>query len=284
MKRQIKSALLVLFAVSWLAGCANLVSGVTSQLADNLAATIMDSEDVDTVREGVPAYLLLIDSFIKGDPESAELLLAAASLNGAFSNLVEDPDRLRLLANKSFRYTNQAACITGSILCGVQSRSYDQFKLLPAQLNKADIQMTYAFAVAWVGYIQANSDDWNAIGELGKARMLMERVAELDETYDNGGPHLYLGGMETLLPANLGGNPEKGRQHFEKAMAINESYLMTRVFFAERYGRLMFDQVLHDRLLNEVIEADPVVPGITLANKIAQARAHQLLQSSDDYF
>ena len=60
-----------------LSGCTNLISGVTSQLADDLAASILNSEDIDTVKEGVPAYLLLIDSFLRGSPNSEDLLMAA---------------------------------------------------------------------------------------------------------------------------------------------------------------------------------------------------------------
>ena len=67
-----------------LSGCASLVSGITSQMADDLAGSILNNEDIDTVREGVPAFLLLIDSFLRSSPDSEDLLLAASSLNGAF--------------------------------------------------------------------------------------------------------------------------------------------------------------------------------------------------------
>jgi hypothetical protein len=90
--------------------------------------------------------------------------------------------------------------------------------------------------------------------------------------------------METLLPASLGGKPELGRLHFERAIEINESYLMTKVIYAEQYARLVFDQELHDRLLNEVLSADPIVEGMTLVNRIAQERAKELLSASKDYF
>ena len=112
----------------------------------------------------------------------------------------------------------------------------------------------------------------------------MERVIELDENHENGGPHLYMGGMETLLPSSMGGKPEEGRVHFEKAIEINDAYLMTKVIYAQQYARLMFDQELHNRLLNEVLLAEPVVEGMTLTNLIAQERAKDLLASSKDYF
>ena len=45
-------------------GCASLVSGLSSRVANDLADVILNSNDVHTVREGVPASLLLIDSFL----------------------------------------------------------------------------------------------------------------------------------------------------------------------------------------------------------------------------
>lgn len=265
-------------------GCTSLVSGLTSQMANDLADSILNSEDIDTVREGVPAYLLLIDSFLRSSPDSEDLLLAASSLNGAFSVLVEDERRVKLLATKSMRYAEQAACSGRSALCGLRAQGFEAFEAEVATLSGQDVPVAYAMAVAWVGWIQAHSDDWAAIAELGKAKILMARVISLDENYENGGPHLYMGGMETILPASLGGKPEKGREHFEKAIAINGFYLMTKVIYAEQYARLVFDQQLHDRLLNEVLEADPSVEGMTLTNSIAQERARDLLRSSTDYF
>ena len=83
---------------------------MTSRMEDDLAKSILNSDDIHTVREGVPAYLLLIDSFLRTSPESVDLLLAASNLNGAFSVLVEDQERVKLLSDKSMRYASKAAC------------------------------------------------------------------------------------------------------------------------------------------------------------------------------
>ena len=94
-----------LFLASFLmlgSGCTNLVSGITSQLADDLAGSILNSEDIDTVREGVPAYLLLMDSFLRSSPDSEDLLLAASNLNGSFSALVVDEDQDKTLQRQKY--------------------------------------------------------------------------------------------------------------------------------------------------------------------------------------
>lgn len=280
----LKFRILFLAALLALSGCSNLISGITGQMADDLAGSILNSDDIDTVREGVPAYLLLIDSFLRSNPDSEDLLLAASTLNGSFAVLVDDPVRVKLLSDKAMRYAEHAACVSGSPLCDAREMDYETFSTVVDSLSVEDVPMTYALGVAWVGRLQANSDDWAVIAELSRAKLLMEKVLVLDETFENGGPHLYMGGMETLLPASLGGKPDKGRDHFEKAIAINNSYLMTKVIYAEQYARLVFDQELHDRLLNDVLGADPVVEGMTLTNRIAQERATDLLRTSTEYF
>ncbi len=285
--KRIFSRLPGLFLVSGIllaSGCANLISGITSQMADDLAGSILNSEDIDTVREGVPAYLLLMDSFLRSSPDSVELLLAASNLNGAFSALLDDEERIKRFSDKSMRYVEHAACVSKSPLCDARQQHYANFEQTVGSLKVGDVPVAYSLGVAWVGRLQANSDDWAVIAELSRAKLLMERVIELDENHENGGPHLYMGGMETLLPASMGGKPEKGRAHFDKAIDINEAYLMTKVIYAQQYARLVFDQELHDRLLNEVLSADPVVEGMTLTNRIAQERADDLLASSNDYF
>ena len=57
-----------------------------------------------------------------------------------------------------------------------------------------------------------------------------------------------------------------------------------KTLMAEYYARLVFDQALHDRLLSEVLAADPAEPGFTLTNVLAQERAKALVDSGKDYF
>ena len=279
-----KKLLVVFILLGSLSGCASLVSGITSQMADNLATTILNSSDIDTVREGVPAYLLLVDSFLRGSPDEVNLLLAASSLNGSYSIFTE-PDRSKMLNQKALDYAMHAMCLSKAQLCELQSISFAEFENRISELAVKDVRVAYVLGVAWAGWIQAFSDDWNAIGQLGRVKALMEKVVELDETWEGGGPHLYMGGLETLLPAAMGGRPEKGKIHFDRSLEISDDkYLMTRVIYAEQYARLAFDKELHDRLLQEVIAADPVFDGMTLINKMAQARAAELLAESDEYF
>jgi hypothetical protein len=281
---RIGKCLVMVSALFWLHGCASLISNVTSGLAEDLSSTILNSQDVQTVREGIPAYLLMIDSFLRGSPDSPDLLLAASRLNGAFSVFTEGK-RSQLLTTKSLDYAFRAGCLTNSDLCQLRELKFAEYKTTVDRLGERDVDVAYAVAVGWASWIQAHSDDWNAIAQLGKVKYLMARIINLNESYDNGGPHLYMGGLETVLPASMGGNPEAGKMHFERAITLSEGkFLMTKVVYAQNYARLIFDKELHDRLLTEVLSADPIALDMTLTNMVARELAITLLAESDDYF
>jgi hypothetical protein len=59
---------------------------------------------------------------------------------------------------------------------------------------------------------------------------------------------------------------------------------MAKVLYARSYARLVFDRPLHDRLLREVLAADPQAPGLTLSNTLARGAARGLLDEADEYF
>ena len=275
-------ALLTLIAMS--SGCASLVGSVTSGIADRLSSAILNSPDIETVKEAIPAYLVLIDGFLvdgEGDPS---LYLAASQLNGAFTALVEE-ERAQILATKAFDYAQRGACLKRRELCGLGQLPFKSFETSVDGLSAQAIDPAYQLAVAWTGYIQANSGDMRAIGQLGRVKYLLERVLALDPRWAEGSAQLYMGGLETILPASMGGKPEKGRMHFERAIEYSDGrFLMAKVIYAEQYAKLVFDKELHDRLLTEVVNADPVALDLTLINRVAQRRAAVLLAESDEYF
>jgi hypothetical protein len=264
----------------------SMVASFTSGFAEDLGNAILDNPDVEMVQEGAPAYLLLMDALVAKSPDNPDLLLQSSRLTLAYSAaFVSDPERAKLMDDKSFADMQRSICLSIRNGCELRTRPYDEYEAWVAVRTEKEVPELYQLASTWTGWIQANSDDFAAIAELGRVKALMQRIAELDETYDYGGPHLYLGVFETLLPPSLGGRPEIGRAHFEKAIEISEGrYLMTKVMYADQYARLLFDRELHDRLLMEVVAADPQGPGLTLINTVAQRRAQELLDTADDYF
>jgi hypothetical protein len=258
---------------------------ITQNFARNLATAVLESNDPQVVADALPAYLLLLDSMIIDDPEDASMLRSAASLNSAYGRFVKDTDRRKRLASKALQYASQALCLHDERACNLTQQNFQRVEKLLLSLGKDDISMFYTLAVSWANWIQVNSDDWNAIANIAQVKLIMSRILQLDETFEHAGAHLYMGVLNSLLPAALGGKPEIGKRHFEAAIALsNNSNLMAKVLYAQHYARLVFNQPLHDRLLTEVLQAQATAPGLTLINTLAQQQARELLNSSNEYF
>jgi hypothetical protein len=276
---------LLLCAIA-LAACGGAVRKATNRFADNLTTAILEEDDPGTVRDGVPAYLLLIDSLIQGDPENADSLLAGAKLYGAYAGgFVENTERAQRLANRAYDYARRALCIREKELCAGLDKPFDAYSKSLEDSSRKDVATIYGFAAAWAGQIQVNSGNWNAIADLPKLQALLLRVATIDPHYDDGGAYLYLGVINSIRPASLGGKPDEGKANFDKALELSGGKnQMVRVLYAQFYARLVFDQALHDKLLNDVLAADPHAPRLTLINTLAKTKAKALLETGKDYF
>lgn len=262
------------------------MSSAAVDFADNMSYAILNNDDLATVEAGGPAYLLMVDGLLHSDPDNESMLRAASNLYAAYAGIyVKDPIRAQKLTDKALGYASRAICIHDAHLCSLRTRAFQRYASLVADTDITDVDVLYALGAAWSAWIQAHREDWSAIAEISRVEAIMQRVVELDEFHADGRAHLYLGVLATLLPAALGGKPDIGRQHFERAIEIsNGKNLMAKVMYARRYARLVFDRKLHDRLLEDVLRADPNVPGYALVNTLAQKQAQELLESAEDYF
>jgi hypothetical protein len=278
--------LLMLGFILLLSACSTIMDRVTGKMAGNLSSAILNQDDPETVRDGAPAYLLLMDSLIQGDPESASALRSAANLYAAYGAVfVEDDKRAKRLTSRAHEYGSRAMCVVHKPACDWSAMDFDSFNADLATLTVDELPSLYSFTVSNLAYTRAHSDDWTVLADLPKVESALNRLYELDPDYDGGAVHLYLGILNTLRPPSLGGQPEVGRSHFEKAIELSDGKdLSVKVEFARSYARLMYDRELHDNLLNEVMAADPVQPGLTLFNTLAQRQAQELLETADDYF
>ncbi|MCK5835620.1 MAG: hypothetical protein KAH09_00010 [Desulfobacula sp.] len=259
---------------------------IKSNMMASLSETIVNSDDLSMVEAGAPAYLLMIDSLIREDPDSKEMLSTASQLYTAYADVfVEDAQRSCKMANKALAYAERAICISNKDACGLKNKPFDEFQAIIASMDKGNLSYLFSLGNAWSSWIMANKNDFNALADISRIETIMLKVTTLDETYKDGAAFLYLGTLATLLPPALGGTPEQGRTYFEKALDLSHGKnLMGKVMFAKLYAKMMFDRELHDKLLNEVMDTDPAVPGYILINTYAKKLARQLLNEADDYF
>lgn len=284
--RRTPFTLALLAGVCLMPGCASVMSSAASGLADDLSSAVLNQSDPETVRDGAPAYMLLLDSFLEGSPDDPELLAAAANLYASYGAVfADDPGRAARLTERARRYGRKAICERYRPACEWPSMDYGQFEATLGGLAAKHADAVYSYAVASLAWIRAHSDDWNALAELPQMEALLERYLEIGGGEDAGSVYTYLGVLATLRPPSLGGEPEVGKAWFERAIEVTGGRdLNAKVEYARGYARLLYERELHDRLLREVLAADPEVPGYTLTNVLAQRDAEGLLASADEYF
>lgn len=270
-----------------LTSCSSIISSATNKMAKNLSTAIMNNDDLATVRAGAPAYLLMLDSFVEGDPEDSNMQIAAANLYSAYAGVFvkDDEQRAKRLTQKSLDFALNANCLADESRCGLKTMEFKKFETIIEKYEKEDIESLFILGSSWAGWIQSRRGDWNAAADLARVTKIMNHALKLDDRYQQGQIHLYLGVLNTLLPPALGGKTEIGKNHFEKAIEIAQGKnLMAKVLYAEKYARLVFNQELHDKLLKQVLKTEPRLRGFTLTNMLAIEQAKALLTSGEDYF
>ena len=282
----VKSVLLIV-NLNFIIACAPIVSNITDNLARNLSDAVLNQEDPKIVRDGAPAYLLLLDSLVAGNPENPVILSSASDLYTSYSAIfVNDANRSKILSERALKYSKKALCISYEDSCNWDDYSFDDFNLSldDFDMKYSDLLLTYS--TSYLVYIRSHSNDWNAIARLPYIESALEYYVEKNpETENIDSVYTYLGILSTLLPPALGGDYEKGKRYFENAIEFSGGQnLSAKVEFALSYARPLYDRELHDKLLQEVISSNPVKKNYTLLNVIAKEQASAMLEDADEYF
>jgi len=269
-----------------LSGCGALIDRATTNFANDLEQAVVNYDEPLVVERGLPAFLLILESRRQASPDDADLLINLASLTGTYASLfVDDADSRRRMAARALEFARRAACLEDTPLCDAGDRPFEGFAARVTELKPGHVEIAYSLGTAWVTWIASASSDYGALADLPKAELLLEKVAEMAPEHDDGAVWLYLGVLNSQRPPAAGGRPDLARKYFERAREISSGRnLMINVFMADEYARLMFDRELYVELLEQVLQADPEQPGYVLANRIARARARELLDKADELF
>ncbi len=270
---------LLLVIVLLLSGCG------LSKMPQHMAQATLNQTDPETIAEAAPSYLLLFDSLIESSPDDSDYLRDAAGLYALFGDLfVKDKLRSKRLSERSFSYANRAICSEEEDLCGLPQLAFDPFITKLEEFSELDPALRIVYLQSWLVYLKHHADDWNELARLPQLEALIGYLLHHEEGSASPQLHLYQAILQSLRPEMYGGKPEESRRNFEQAMQLAPDDLTIKVAFARHYARGLYDQDLHDRLLNEVLAADPVKTGLTLLNTLAQREARELLASGADFF
>ena len=183
---------------------------IGKRAADTLSTIVLDQDDPELITSGLPAYLLFVDGLIAQHPQNVNLLSAGAQLFAVYGSRFAAPDHAVVLTAKARRYGERAICIAHTEACGWSTKDYDTFVAELGKVERKQIGALYSYAVGWLSNLQATSEDWGAVADLPRVEAVLERALALDETYEHGAIHGYLGILGSLRPPALGGKPDRG--------------------------------------------------------------------------
>ncbi len=264
-----------------------LTTAAIGSILEDIATSSSKQSDISIIREGTPAYLMLIDGLIEAHPRNEKLLIAGTKAYSSYAALFseEDRDKARQLYSKGKEYGLRALSKRREFK-EVLFKSLNQFEPCLEDFGKKDVPALFWTASCWGSWISLSTDSVEALAEVPKVVCIMHRVLDLDESFYYGGPHLFLAVYHASKPKAYGGSPEKARSHFEKAFALGQGkFLMAHVLYAKYYARQTFDRELFVSTLEKVLDSPAdSVPELTLLNTVAKQQAKRLLGRADDYF
>ncbi|MDH3619946.1 MAG: TRAP transporter TatT component family protein [Gammaproteobacteria bacterium] len=281
-----KNALLIGVAAISLSGCASLISSATSGFADNLSESILNQDDPETAKAALPTFMVMIDSMLRDNPDDPDMLSSGATLYASYGAVFADDEaRASRLTTRARDYALRAMCETYTPACTWPDNNYDEFVATLDGIGPKKAEFLYTYGFASLAYLRAHSSDWNSLAELPQIEALFNHYLDISRDEVNVAVYTYMGILLTLRPPALGGEPERARVYFERAIAETDGHdLSAKVEYARGYAKLLYERELHDRLLNEVMEADPHHDGFILGNVLAKDQAAALLAEADEYF
>lgn len=265
-------------------GCTSLV---VNPLLDPLALSLQKQTDLELLRDGAPSLLLLLDGLIASDPENERLLITATKAYGAYATTLYEDGKTERAVNMSTKARDYGIRLISQLpgLGKINGQTLAEIEQALARISPSQAGSLFWGAYGWAIWIQYQDGTPAAMADLPTVERIMLRVVALDESYYYGGAHIFLGSYYGSRPQIYGGKPEVSRDHFEKALRLNNrKFLLTHVAYAQTYARMMFDRELYLKLLTEVAEQPLTDSDMASSNKLAKVMAEKLIVQVDEFF
>jgi len=296
-----------LFALAWLVGtlpgCAMIKNKAVGMVASTLASggdVFTRDDDPELVGDAIPFGLKLYESLLESAPKNLDLLIATC---GAFTQYgvayleteatvlgeAKHHDEVAHLKNRALKMYLRAKgyCLRGLEVRfpGISSTLLKNPAAALARGRTKDVPLLYWTAASWGSAIGLGLDRPELVIDVPTVRAVAERALALDESWSKGALHEVFISMDSM-PAALGGSPERAREHFKRAVELQQG-LAPGPYIALAVGVVTAEQnrAEFEKLLNHALALDPEKdPKNRLVTLIQQRRARALLDQIDTMF
>jgi len=281
---------LLFLLIALLTACATgktMTVAATASLLEDVAKASNKQSDLMLIRRGMPSYLMLIDGMVEALPDNKRLLISAAQLYASYASaFIQDEDQIYATALYARARDYALRALEQNGFKNPATRPFDDFEIGLYDLGKNDVPYIFWAASCWGSWISLNQGSMEAMAELPRVELLMKRVLELDEAFYYGGAHIFMGVLDASKPRVAGGNLDRARDHFLKAIELGDGkFLMARIYYADYYAKKAFDRELFISILEKVLDTPAdITPELTLLNTVAHTKAKEMLNQVDEYF
>jgi predicted anti-sigma-YlaC factor YlaD len=272
------------------------VGAVADVLGGAGGGSFASDDDPELVRDAIPFGLKLYETLLESTPEHRGLLVATARGFASYAYLLQDDaSRLEASDREGARALRQRAsrlylrgrdyALRGLEVAhpGFRAALDTDLAAALARTDRDDMALLYWAAAGQAGALSAAKGDAELIADLPRAGAAMQRVLDLDESYQAGTAHEFFVSYEASRP---GGSAARAREHFARADALAHGeraslYLSLAESVSVQEQNLAEFQSLLDKTLAVDLER---APQSRMVNVLAQRRAQWLRTRVADLF
>jgi len=271
------------------------MGGALSNASDEYAR----DEDPELVKGALPFSLKVMETILRENPRDAGLLLNVTKgfTQYGFGFLLPDAEELDdkdKVAAKALR--------DRAVHMFIRARGYGlrglalkrptfaaelvaDPKKAVAGLTKADVPFAFWTGAAWASAL-ATSRDFRMLPQIPQMEALLERVGQLDDTYNGGAVDTLMITYEMVRLKPVGDRVTQAKAHFDRAVALTGGKQAgPYVTYAESVSTVQKNRAEFEKMLQTALKIDPAEdPDNRLANVIMQRRARWLLGRADKLF
>lgn len=303
-------SLLILLGAATIPGCDfnKIAADTTARVGAAGAEGVNGFWDYEIFGAAVPGAILQGEALVRSSPDNEMLLLGQAKsyVSYAYGWVQDEWERADekgdfeaadQLEARVMRLYKRAAQLS---LRAVHNRD-DGGKLreklktrdLPALAaylkenfkDREDAAPLYWAGLSWGSQLANSGGSVTDLGDAPVARALLERSVDLDPAYSDAGALGVLGTVEASFPALFGGNLEKAKAYYDRALEVcNRRNHLILLSYAKTYAVAIQDRDLFLKMLREILDAPDQGSDIRMSNKVARHRAERYIKRVNDWF
>jgi predicted anti-sigma-YlaC factor YlaD len=287
-------------------GCSMMKRTTTNIVAGSLAressgTVFSGDDDPQLVGDAFPFAIKLYESLAASSPKNPRLLLATGRslcmYAYAYVQLPAEQMSYHELATKENMLERaKHLYLRGrdNILRAISLRhprfadalNKDDYDLAFRGITVKDTSYLYWAGMAWMGAFTADKADVRLAVDIPRAVALIRKVLDLKDSFGDGAAHEFFISFYGSIPAAMGGEEQKARDHFTRAiqyshgLKLSPYIALASTVCVKNQNRWEFTALLKTALNIDVNKN----PSDRLVNILNQQKARWLLDHSDDFF